>query len=144
MSEEMFKAPAEKMAEKFINENEIFVNRLHMLEFALEEMSRDPKMTKSAWQRAIKGMHQMRKNQETLSDKEKVKYQHEIEKAVAENMRNQTGLIAHMMLKQDAILEQAKREMAQMKKIVEDRQKAALEAQNQTEFKFETEKKEEK
>lgn len=137
MSEDsMFKDYAEVKVKELIDENQVILNRLHVLEFAAEEMSRDPKMTAKAWRRVIKGYHNSRKKQVKENE---MKYEHPIEEAMVKNLRNQLGIVFQMAVKNEEMMEVAKRELANMRKIAEDRQKAAMEAaQNQESFKFES------
>lgn len=136
MSEEksIFTEYAEKKVGEMISENQLILNQYHAIGFALEEMSRDKKMTNKAWQRVVKGLN--------ASDKKepgKINYQHPIEEAVVRNLRNQRGIAVQMMLKNEEMLEAAKREMTNAKQIMEERVKAAKEAEIKLESPFSTE-----
>lgn len=137
MSEDksLFNEYAETKVKCMIDENQLILNRLHVLEYALEEMTRDKKMTPRAWQRAIKGFHQERKKQVAGQG---VKYQHAIEEAVAKNLRNQVAIVFQMAAKNEEMMTLATKELAGLRGIAEDRQRAAVESQDQGEFKFES------
>lgn len=127
----IFKPLAESQMTDLAKENKAFVDQLLAHEFALEEMSKDPKMTAKAWRRAIKAFHNYRK-----SGVEPVKFQHPVEEAVAKNLRNQLGLGVQLMVRQEAMVKEV---TENMRRIKEEAQKAAEQAQINVESPFSTE-----
>ncbi len=127
MSEEqksVFEKVAEQEISPMVKENEALVKQLIGLEWALTEMSKDPKMTAKAWRRAIKGFHEIRKGKP-----EPVKYEHPIEEAVAKNLHNQIGIGVLMATKTEQLMKASTEKMRQVQKMLDERQKALAEAE---------------
>lgn len=125
----IFEEYAEKKVNTMVTENEALVNQLHGLEWALEQMSNDPKMTAKAWRRAIKAFHSSRKKGAT-----EVEFQHPIEEAVAKNLRNQVGIAALMVGKTEQLIKAATVEMDKVKKMFQEQQ-SKMEVNNEGENK---------
>ena len=113
-----FKEYAEEKVTTALDKNQLILNQAFLIAYNVKEMGKDPKMTARAWQRVWDGVTKSMTG-------EKVKYQSPIEEAMVSQINNWIGIKVHTIVDNERLLEASKRELANMRDIMEKRKKEA-------------------